>query len=69
MHCAVFCGEALHVIPADGYDVAEDDSLVVHGREDHAYGTHDWDVLAWADTKEALMDAVSRTRISRRMQD
>jgi hypothetical protein len=40
----------------------------VHGTEDHSYGPSDWDLLIWADSREALLEIVGRVRLAPRLQ-
>lgn len=67
MFYAVSCGEALHIIPAEGHNSFEDGSLVVRGKEEHSYGPSDWDLVMWASSREALMDMVGRVKIADRL--
>jgi hypothetical protein len=69
LYYAVTCGDALHIIPADGHELADGGDLVVHGRENHTYGPDDWDVVVWETTREALMDRLERTRIAPRLSE
>jgi hypothetical protein len=68
MFYAVSCGEALHIIPAQGHEQPEDGSLIVHGAEDHSYGPSDWDLVIWEDSRESLLDIVGRVRLAPRLQ-
>jgi hypothetical protein len=69
MFYAVSCGDALHIIPAGAHEESEDGSLVVQGRENHSYGPTDWDLVIWAESKEALMELVGRVRLAPRLRD
>lgn len=66
---AVSCGEAVHIIPADGHQTFENGDLVVHGKEDHKYGPEDWDVVIWDTSREALLDLLGRVKLAPRLQE
>ena len=66
---AVSCGEALHMIPADTHDLTEENTLVVRGREKHSYGPEDWDMFVWADSRQALLDALERIKLAPRLSE